>query len=165
MPVLIARVESTSLQRDSTRGDDQGPVVNPRNFSCRQWRGRLFSWAALFFLCRLSMLWTAPPAARADTRSGNSLTCGRCRPAPLQKPLSPAHLRGFFWRGRSANLREIAPLNRITPKSPPVDLYSQTLCPLPDGFAAHQAKAIFKGQIRSDLLPDIFIETQNAFVR
>jgi len=50
MPVLIARVESTSLQPDSTRGDDQGPVVNPRNFSCRQWRGRLFSWAALFFL-------------------------------------------------------------------------------------------------------------------
>src|ERR1700745_364390 len=100
MPVLIARVESTSLQPDSTRGDDQGPVVNPRNFSCRQWRGRLFSWAALFFLCRLSMLWTAPPAARADTRSGNRLTCGRCRPAPLQKPLSPAHLRGFFWRGR-----------------------------------------------------------------
>jgi hypothetical protein len=32
MPVLIARVESTSLQPDSTRGDDQGPVVNPRNF-------------------------------------------------------------------------------------------------------------------------------------
>src|SRR4029077_10899299 len=50
MTVLIARVESTSLQPDSTRGDDQGPVVNPRNFSCRQWRGRLFSWAALFFL-------------------------------------------------------------------------------------------------------------------
>jgi hypothetical protein len=34
-----------------------------------------------------------------------------------------------------------------------------------DGFAAHQAKAIFSGQIRSDLLPNIFIETQNAFVR
>jgi hypothetical protein len=32
MPVLIARVESTSVQPDSTRGDDQGPVVNPRNF-------------------------------------------------------------------------------------------------------------------------------------
>jgi hypothetical protein len=32
MPVLIARVEDTSLRPDSIRGDDQSPVVNPRNF-------------------------------------------------------------------------------------------------------------------------------------
>ena len=87
------------------------------------------------------------------------------RTGTTRSPLAPLTCGAFFGGVGSANLREIAPLNRTTPKSPPVDLYSQTLCPLLDGFAAHQAKAIFNGQIRSDLLPDIFIETQNAFVR
>jgi hypothetical protein len=64
----------------------------------------------------------------------------------------------------SAQFSEIAPLNQITAQAPPVDLYPQTLCLLPGGFAC-KAMAISRGQIRSDLLPDIFIETQNAFVR
>ena len=59
---------------------------------------------------------------------------------------------------------DIAPLNRITLQAPPVDLYPQTLCLFPSGFT-DEAIAISGGQIRSDLLPDIFIETQNAFVR
>ena len=63
-----------------------------------------------------------------------------------------------------APVLDITPLNRITLQAPPVDLYPQTLCLFPSGFT-YEAIAISGDQIRSDLLPDIFIETQNAFVR
>ena len=59
---------------------------------------------------------------------------------------------------------DIAPLNRTTLQAPPVDFYPQTVCLFPSGVT-YEAIAISGGQIRSDLLPDIFIETQNAFVR
>jgi len=59
MPVLIARVESTSLQPDSTRGDDQGPVVNPRNFFLQAMEGGFSPWAALFFLRTTALTATA----------------------------------------------------------------------------------------------------------
>jgi hypothetical protein len=59
---------------------------------------------------------------------------------------------------------DISPLNRITPKAPPVDLFPQTLC-LFLGWFAYEAIALTGGQIRSVLLPDLFVETQNGFVR
>jgi hypothetical protein len=52
----------------------------------------------------------------------------------------------------------------MTAQAPPVNFYPQTLCLLFGGFA-YEAIAISRGEIRSDLLPDILIETQNAFVR
>jgi hypothetical protein len=59
---------------------------------------------------------------------------------------------------------DIAPLDRITAQAAPGELYPQTLCLLLGGLA-HEAIAIPRAQIRSNLLPDIFIETQNALVR
>src|SRR6516164_295744 len=70
--------------------------------------------------------------------------------------------RGFD-RSR-ARLSEIGELDRITAQAAPGYLYPQTLCLMLGGFA-HEAIAISRAQIRSNLLPDIFIETQNAFVR
>ena len=58
----------------------------------------------------------------------------------------------------------VAPLNRITAQAPPVNFYPQALCLSFGGFA-YEAITISCGEIRRDLLPDIFIETQNAFVR
>src|SRR6516225_1253090 len=61
-----------------------------------------------------------------------------------------------------ARVSEIAELDRNALQAAPGDLYPQTLCPLLGGLA-HEA--ISGGQVRSNLLPDIFIETQNALVR
>src|SRR6516164_3350259 len=66
--------------------------------------------------------------------------------------------------GSCASALDIAPLDRIALQAAPGDLYPQTLRPLL-GDLAHEAIAIPRAQIRSNLLPDIFIETQNAFVR
>jgi hypothetical protein len=59
---------------------------------------------------------------------------------------------------------EIVPLKRITPQPPPLNLFPQTLRLLL-GSSPYEAIAIAGGQIRSMLLPDVFIEIQNAFVR
>ena len=96
------------------------------------------------------------------------------QPMPLEAPAGMPPGWGFLFCGwwffargfdRScARALDIAPLDRIALQAAPGDLYPQTLCPLL-GDLAHEAIAIPRAQIRSNLLPDIFIETQNAFVR
>jgi hypothetical protein len=46
---------------------------------------------------------------------------------------------------------KIAPIDRIIPLAPPVDLYPQALCPLPGGFAWSEAALIFRCSRRGNL--------------